>query len=288
MRGLSLVCLFLSPLGAVAQERLAWKFATGDVFFLQRDSQEEQITTLKERTLKQAVQRNITFRIEVVDGGSDRVGIKLTFETIQAQHLSGKASVENKLLERMRGATLPLEVTAQGKIKSLAGYDAFVAQVSEKKDELAKVVRQLWPEALLQQEFEEMLGVLPDRTVKVGEKWEEKGTLLLPPLGSFAVQRHKAYPDIDRAGHAHLVGTLTGTYQLPAQPADLFRVVKGELALTKAGWECTFDRGRGRILRARKQLEVQGPLTVELMGMATAVDLTLRSDVVTKLLSKEP
>ena len=50
---------------ASAQSALAWKFAEGDVFFLQRDMHYEQALTVKEKVLKTETQATWVFRFEV-------------------------------------------------------------------------------------------------------------------------------------------------------------------------------------------------------------------------------
>ena len=107
-----------------------------------------------------------------------------------------------------------------------------------------------------------MLAVVPERAVVVGARWQETGTLVLPPLGSFTTEIAKTFSEIDRAEHVHITGSLTGRYSPPTAPADYFRVTGGDLKLEKGHWNCTFDRERGRALRVEKKLELRGHLRV--------------------------
>ena len=169
-------------------------------------------------------------------------------------------------MTRMQAATITHAVHPHGRIVKLAGYDDFAAMVAEKKEDIGIVVRQIWPEALIRQEFEEMLSIIPDRPVAVGERWTESGTMVLPPIGSFTTVTQKTFAQIDRAGHVHTIGLIAGKYSPPTTPADFFRVAGGDLKMTKATWESTFDRERGRPLRIEKKIELRGQLTLEMSG----------------------
>jgi hypothetical protein len=289
-----LATLVLSVLATSAhgQSALAWKFAEGDVFFIQRDMHYEQALTVKEKALKTETKATWVFRFDVQtpvkDPTKDIATVQVRIHTLKFQHLAGPTPIESKYLSRMKGGTFTLDVTPRGKIVKLAGYDDFAAQVAEKKEDIAGVVRQIWPEALIRQELEEMLTVIPDRPVVVGEKWSETGTMVLPPIGSFTTQTQKAFAEIDRAGHVHMVGLLTGKYSPPTAPADFFRVAGGDLKMTKGTWESTFDREYGRVLRIEKKIELRGRLTVEAAGTALDADVELRNETISKLLPHEP
>jgi hypothetical protein len=286
------IVLSVCAASAPAQSALAWKFGEGDVFFLQRDMHYEQALTVKEKVLKTESQATWVFRFEVQapakDPAKDAATVQARIHTLKFQHLAGQTPIESKYLARMKGGTFTLEVTPRGKIVKLAGYDDFASQVAEKKDDIAAVVKQIWPEALIRQELEEMLTVIPDRAVVVGERWTETGTMVLPPIGSFTTETRKGFSEIDRAGHVHIVGVVTGKYLPPTVPADFFRVVGGDLKMTKGTWESTFDRERGRALRIEKKIELRGRLSVEAPGASIDADLELRNETVTKLLPREP
>ena len=288
--GTLLASLLTSPVSA--QSALAWKFAQGDVFFVQRDIHNEQNLSVKEKVLKAETQATWVFRFEVqtaaADPAKDAAVIQAKIHSVKFQHLVGPSSIESKWLTRMKGATFTLDVSQRGRIVKLAGYDDFVALVAEKKDDIAAVVRQIWPEALLRQEFDDMLAVTPDLPVAVGARWTESGTMVLPPLGSFTTQSQKSFAEIDKAGHVHMAGLFTGKYSPPTAPADFFRVAGGDLKMTKGTWESTFDRERGRMLRVEKKIELRGRLTVEMAGASLDADLELKNETTSKLLPREP
>jgi hypothetical protein len=275
-----------------AQAPLAWKFAQGDVFFVQRDIHNEQNLTVKEKLLKAETQATWVFRFEVqsaaADPAKDAAVIQAKIRSVKFQHLVGPTSIESKWLTRMKGAIFTLDVSPRGRIVKVGGYDDFVALVAEKKDDIAAVVRQIWPEALLRQEFVDMLAVTPDLPVAIGARWTESGTMVLPPLGSFTTESQKAFAGIDKAGHVHMAGVLTGKYLPPTAPADFFRVAGGDLKMTKGTWECTFDRERGRMLRVEKKIELHGRLTVEMTGASLDAELELKNETRSKYLPREP
>jgi hypothetical protein len=281
-----LTLLIAAPVSA--DSPLAWKFAEGDVFFLQRDVHGEQIVTIKEKPLRQETQGTWIYRFEVRKADKDAATLEARVHSAKIQHLVGTAGVESKWLDRMKGAMFTLEVDRRGKIAKWSGYDALAAQVSDKKADVEKVVRQLWPEALIRQQFDDMLAVIPDRAVVVGDKWQESRLLHLSAAGTFITEHRKSFAEVDRAGHVHITGTVTGKYQPPPTPADIFRVTGGDLKIEKGRWQCVFDRERGRPLRTEEKIEIQGQLTVELSGMPVVAELNMKSEAKTKLLSKEP
>jgi Family of unknown function (DUF6263) len=288
--GTLLASLLTSPVAA--QSALAWKFAQGDVFFVQRDIHNDQALTVKEKVLKAETQATWVFRFEVqtapADPVKDAAVLVAKIHSVKFQHVVGPTSIESKWLTRMKGATFTLDVSRRGRVVKLAGYDDFAALVAEKKDDVVAVVRQIWPEALLKQEFDDMLAVAPDQPVAVGERWTESGTMVLPPLGSFTTETRKAFGEIDRAGHIHMAGTIAGKYSPPTAPADFFRVAGGDLKMTKGTWESTFDRERGRMLRVEKKIELSGRLVVEMAGASLDAELVLKNETTSKLLPREP
>jgi hypothetical protein len=288
--GTLVVSLLASPVSA--QSALAWKFAQGDVIFVQRDIHNEQVLTVKDKDLKAETQATWVFRFEVqtaaADPAKDAAVIQARIHSVKFQHLVGPTSIESKWLTRMKGATFTLDVTRRGRVVKLTGYDDFAALVGDKKEDVVAVIRQIWPETLLKQEFEDMLAVAPDQAVAVGERWTETGTMVLPPIGGFTTQLQKGFAEIDRAGHVHMAGAISGKYSPPTAPAEFFRVAGGDLKMTKGTWECSFDRERGRMLRVEKRIELRGRLTVEMAGASLEADLELKNETTSKLLPREP
>jgi hypothetical protein len=280
--------LLASPVSA--QSALGWKFAQGDVFFVQRDIHNEQVLTVKEKVLKAETQATWLFRFEVqtADPTKDVATLQAKIHSVKFQHLVGPTSIESRWLMRMKGATFTLDVTQRGRIMKLASYDDFVSLVADKKDDIAAVVRQIWPETLLRQEFDDVLAVTPDLPVAVGARWTESGTMVLPPLGMFTTETQKSFAEIDKAGHVHSAGTIAGKYSPPTTPAEFFRVAGGDLKMTKGTWESTFDRERGRMLRVEKKIELRGRLTVEMAGASLEAELELKNETTSKMLPRQP
>ena len=75
MTRIALLATLVSPLmfanPAAAQSALAWKFAQGDVFFIQRDIKNEQVLTIKDKILKAETQATWVFRFEVQTPAKD-------------------------------------------------------------------------------------------------------------------------------------------------------------------------------------------------------------------------
>lgn len=283
---LSLALLFVVPSLGFAQTDLTWKFAVGDVFRLQRDARDTQITTLKGQTLKQEIRSKWTYRFEVVEIGAATTVLQAAIESVSVAHAGGPANVDNKIHEKLKGAAFTLDVTRRGEIVRFDGYDKALERLSDGKETLAKLMRQQIPEGTIRQEFEQMLTVLPDMPVMKGSPWDEKPRLLfVAPLGRFVASGRGTVAEIDRAGNFHLAGTLTGKFQRPDPPAEFFRVVGGSLSLDRGVWTCVFDNDRGRPISQKVELTISGELTVEIVGTTAPAAIEIRRDVATRLLT---
>lgn len=289
MRGYAITLILLLPTLTSAQTPVAWKFKAGDSFTYERKVKDLQATLIKGQTLKQDVQSTWVYRFDVTKIEDDRATLNVTLEQVAIQHAAGPGGLDNKLLEKMKGASLTIVASPRGEISSMSGYDKVVEHMSEKRDVIAKTIRQHYPETGLRQELQQVLALLPRDPLAVGSRWQSEGiSLPTPPLGEFRVTLNGVHTAVDRAGHLHLDGTMTGKFERPQQPAEFFRVVGGSLTLDKGRWSCIFDNVRGRAMSQVLSLEMKGELTVEVVGTTTPVEVMLRRDVTTRLVSQNP
>jgi hypothetical protein len=286
MRSLTLAILLLAPNLAFAQTQLAWKFREGDVFRYERIAKDAQATIIKGQPLKQDVKAMFIYRCEVTKRTPEAATIKVTIEQASVQNVAGTTAVENKILEKSKGAVLTANVSSRGEVTNLAGYDALIEQMSDKREAIAKVVRQTLPEAAVRQELQQVFLLLPKDAVAAGSRWQHEGPLVTPPLGRFLATLNAVHKDLDRAGNHKLEGTLLGKYERPDQPADAFRVVGGELTIEKGIWNCAFDSDAGRVVNQSLMLEMKGTLTVETAAATTPVEVLIRREVATRLLPR--
>lgn len=288
MRGILVVmALGLCPALATAQTALAWKFKAGDVVRYERIAKDKQATDIKGQILKQDVQSTWVYRFETLQAKDDMATLQVTIEQVSVQHAIAPAKLENKFLEKLKGAVFTVNVTSTGEITSLSGYDKALAQMADKRDDLAKALKQQIPEAALRYEIQQTLAMLPKQSVTVGARWQFEGLALpTPPLGRFLVTLNAVHASTDRAGHQHLDGILTGKFERPDPPAEFFRVVGGNLSLERGNWSCIFDNDRGLALSQTLTLEMKGELTVEIVGTTAPVGIVLRRDVTTRLLPR--
>lgn len=288
MRLLVIFLVFACPHFAFAQSQLAWKFKPGDTFVYERIVKSEQATVAKGQNLKQEVRSTWVYRYHVTKTAADSASIQATIEQVVVQHVAGTTNVENKLLEKSKGATFALIVAPRGEISALDGYDKLIAQIVDKNEAQEKTIRQLLPEAVVRQELQDVLTILPKEPVAAGSRWQREGPpLVTPPLGRFLVTLSAVHDGVDRAGHHRLAGTIVGKYERPEQPFEVFRVVGGNLTLDKGQWSCVFDNDAGRAMNQKSSLELRGELTVELQGIATPVEVTIRREVATRLVPRE-
>ncbi len=288
MRALVLGLVVFLPNLAWGQTALAWKFKPGDVFVYEVVSKSDEAANVKGQTLKQEVRATWVHRFKVLKVASEIPTLQVTIDRVAVQHVAGTSNIEDKLIEKAKGAILTLTVSPRGEIVSLDGYDKLIDQIAEKRDAMAKTMRQRIPEATVKQWFQDVLVVLPKDSVSAGSRWKrDDPPLILSTMGRLLVTLNAVHNDLDRAGNHLLAGTLAAKYELPSAPADAFRVTGGALTLDKGQWACTFDNERGRVVHQRTSYELRGGLTVDVVGVNTPVDVIARREWTTKLLPRE-
>ena len=288
MRTFVLVALALSPSVVSAQTTLVWKFKTGDLFAYEMIHKAEETAIVRGQTLKQDVRATWVYRFEVAKTTQEAAHILVTIEKVSVQHLAGDASTTDKFLENAKGATLALTVSPRGEVASMEGYDKFINRIVEKREGLGKVFRERMTESDMKQGYQEIFVGLPAEPVSAGSHWARVDPpRALSTLGRLLITRNAVHDDLDRAGNHKLVGKLTAKYELPAAPAESFRVTGGSLAMENGQWLCTFDNERGRVLHQRFSSELRGELTVEIAGVMTPVQMTSRRESAYKLLPRE-
>jgi len=286
MRNVTIAVLIaLFPSFSSAQSTLAWKFKAGDAFIYERVAKDKQATNIKGQTLKQEILSTWVYRFETLKSESESATLQVTLDQVSVQHATGPGNLDNKLLEKMKGAVFSITVSPRGEISALVGYDKVVDQIADKRDGLAKTIRQHFPEASIRHELQQIIVMLPKEPVAVGSRWQfEARPLPTPPVGEFLTTFHGALSSIDRAGHYHIDGILTGKYERPDPPAEFFRIVGGNVTMEKGQSSCIFDNERGRVISQQLTLEMKGELTIEIVGATTAAEVQLRRDVTTRLL----
>lgn len=287
MRITPLLFALALPSITFAQTPLAWKFQQGDTLTYERIAKDSQATIIKGQTLKQEVLQTWVYRFETLKTEGDAATVQITIEKVSVQHTAGPGQIENKVLEKLKGAKFTAAVSRRGEIGALTGYEQALELMSEKREATAKALRQNVPEAAFRAEFQQTLAILPKDAIAPGTRWQHEGEILpLPPFGRFLATMNGVLANIDRAGHHHLTGTLTGKFERPDPASEFFRIVGGNLTFDKGQWSCIFDNDRGRVLSQQLTLEMKGELTVEIVGATTPVEIAIRREVKTRLLPK--
>jgi hypothetical protein len=288
MRTLIIGLALLLPNLAYGQTALAWKFKTGDVFFYETKSKSDEATVVKGQTLKQEVTSTWVYRFEVRGASAESATLQVSIDQVTVTNAAATTKTDNKNLEKAKGAILIVTVSPRGEIASLDGYDKLIDHIADKREGMAKVMRQLMPEAAVRQQIQDLLVVLPKEPVASGSRWRREGIAMpMAPLGRFVVALSGTHSGNDLAGHHRLGGTLAGKYERPDAPADSFRVTGGSLSLDQGQWSCAFDNDRGRAVTQKMSYELRGELTIEKGGAATPVEVLIRREMTTRLLARE-
>jgi hypothetical protein len=286
MMRIALAIVALLPEFACAQTPLDWKFKEGDAFVYERIAKDEQAIVAKGQTLKQDIRSTWVYRFDVGRASAESATLRVTIEQVAIQHLAGATNTDNKLLEKLKGGVLTATVSTRGEIVALDGYDKLIERIADKRDGLAKAMRQRLPETLMRQELQDILAILPKEPAISGTRWQRTGSNVpVPPLGQFLATVSGVHRDVDRAGHHRLEGDLTGKYQ-PPEPNDVVRVAAGALSLNNGHWSCVFDNERGRAMSQKLTLELRGEMTVAFVGQESTVEVAIRREVTTRLLPR--
>lgn len=272
------------------QVQLAWKFKTGETFYIEETIGQTQTLVLKGKTSKQEHAIHALMRITVQEAKAEGAALALTKEKVQSksQPQGGVVGLDALLQEKLTGATFRLTLTPTGQLRRFEGYEAFIQRVTEGKAEMGQLARSLIPEAALKTQLAGLFACLPARPCKRGDRWQLPALESLDLLGSFKATQEFTCLGEDREGWLlEMQGRLT--YQPPpANAAAVLKVISGGLTAKEAKGRFVFNAAQGRLVRAETTLQVQGVLTVAVIGQQQEIEVTTTRTTQWRLLDKKP
>jgi hypothetical protein len=128
------VCLSVFPGLATAQVNLSWKFKEGEKFYVEKvetvklsaDSIGKPVTQELETTTV------IGFRVVKVDG--DKITLEQKYEGARFKGDGSGHDAVKKLMDRLKGVSLTVNLDTTGKIVSIIGIDEALKKLTEGKD----------------------------------------------------------------------------------------------------------------------------------------------------------
>jgi hypothetical protein len=294
------VCLSVFPGLARAQVSLSWKFKEGEKFFVEKvetvklsaDSIGKPVTQELETTSV------ISFRVVKVDG--DKITLEQKYEGARLKgEVSGNDAVK-KLMDRLKGVSLTINLDTAGKIVSINGYDEALKKLGEGKDK-ADGLENVFNQETIKVSLNEIFGFLPDKPVKKGDTWSHFTRMPLGPYGflqgdylfTFKGMDEKAKDKVPQGLEIGLNGKLSFDFPKGGIVAPGIKVTQAEFksptqeqpSVSGTYW---FNSDTGRLIRSEVNIDIKGTLTVEKQDTSLTVNLELKTNSKTRLLDKNP
>jgi hypothetical protein len=170
-------------------------------------------------------------------------------------------------------------VLKDGKTTAVEGVDKILETAPAASAEDLK--RELRPERLTR-EFNQEMSRLPDKPVKVGDRWQRTEVM---DIGSGQTLTYEVYYEyagtVEKAGKTlDKITILAGEVKYAVADGPLpFKVTSSDLKVDSSMGYLLFDRAAGLIVELNDRQKISGPLTLNVNGMdlPSTVELTLES-----------
>ena len=276
---LSASLIFAAP--APAQNGLAWKFQTGQVFLAERTATQKQTVQIHGKDFTQQQKSVGHIRLEVKDKRADNFVVLATLTKVEQQLADEADIVDAKLSEKMQGSVFVLEVTPQGRIVQMQGYEDFLKRLACQDKVQLKALRGTFSEDSLKDALADLFGPLPNK-----EKfWQREYLEPIPHFGTLRSMAKYEFVGTKQGGEV-IDYTIQTKYEIPkADKAGLFRVVKGTIGTDQARGSITFDKAAGHLVEHERTMLLRGTLTIEMMDRQQPIEF--RSENVVRIRVKK-
>jgi hypothetical protein len=274
-----LVLLWLGAAQA-ADAQIAWKWRSGEAITLETSTTSRLTLRLAGQALPQDSDSTTRETFRLVRKAGEQWQVERTVDALQMRTQGFGGEVLDRVAPRLRGSTFTATVEpAQRKVGKLEGVAEWLKAVQAEEPSLRDALADLIDAETLRAEMENLLvGFLPGKAVRPGERWKRPGTVALGPLKSFSgeaeyVAKGKAAVDGQQLEQIDVTWTLS--YQAPPKGSGglLLNVVEGKLKPSQARETYWFDAQAGRLVRVERSFRVRGPLTVAVGNERVVVDV---------------
>jgi hypothetical protein len=285
-------CLVLAA-PAHAQTNLQWKLKEGDKFYVESVSTTKYSVDIMGKNLKWDETTMMVISYTVKAKNNDGLVITQKYERVRVKSQGGLGAGTglDKLPERMEGATFTFTLSPDNKISNFQGYDAFLKNLIQGMEDVARFAKAFFTEDVLKQTIEDTFGALPNKTVNTGDTWKQESKMSIGPFGTFKSAKNFSYKGKEK-GEDVIAYTADLTYTPPkgdvAGLEALFKIVRGEFKSENARGSLTYDPAKGRLTGAQESMVFRGRLTLEVA--MNQIELEMNMDITnrTRLLSKSP
>jgi hypothetical protein len=279
-----------------AEVQLSWKFKEGEMFFV------EKVESLKQSA--ELIAKPITQESEITTVMAFRV-IKVTGEAITLEQKFAGAKLKGdlaanetlrKALEKLKGTTLLVTLTPEGKLTNLEGYDEAIKKLGNGKAGDLAAMKGILSEEAIKASLVETFGFLPAMAISKGDKWTREIKI---PMGAFGflqgdyefslVNKDEKTKEKDGATQQITVGAkLHFDYPKNGIVRGDLQVTRAEFKTESASGTISFDNSAGKLVSSNMDMSVKGTLTLDNKGTGLTVNLEFKTASKTRLLDKNP
>ena len=282
------------PLAAQDKVNLAWKLEKDKAFYQEMTTTATQKMKVMGQDVTQKQIQTFFFGYTPVAQDKDGKwtikqkieGVKITID-INNQPVSYDSTATtagnttlSEFFKQLVGAEFTLTLDKNMKVEKVDGRDEFIKRLGAANASMEALLKKILNDEALKQMADPTFGMLPNKEVTKGEKWEKKSELQLGPIGGYVNTYNFIYEDKDAKKdpmNPNLQKIKVETkleYKLPSEPEGLpFKIKSATLTSKNAGGTIWFDAAKGRLAESELKLQLEGSLDIEIGGTTTKVEL---------------
>lgn len=301
--GMAMICL---PLTAAAQESYDYNLKLGEGETYQHEISISSDMTQEVQGMPQELATNLTYTSDITVGSMNEAGnytLTMEYTRVQSEQSgmgqkmaydsSAADAAENPMASSfgsILGTKLNLEVTPEGEVVNVTGFDDFrdraveALKVPEGMQEQAeKQLEQVFSEDMFNRMFAYTLNVFPEGEVSTGESWTKARNL----GGAFPLDGSFDYT-LEEVGESTVTVAVKAKYETPegteAQQMGGMSM-KPDLSGSGSG-TVTVDRATGMTKKYEMTQDNSGNLMLEMQGQSMEIPLTSKTKTVATLTRK--
>lgn len=206
----------------------------------------------------------------------DIAGNPISFDS-EASTPGGSNTQLSDFFKSLKGSEFTITL-AKGKVEKIEGRDEFLKKLGAANQQMESVIKTILTEEALKQMADPAFGFLPPEGKKVGDKWDNKVTMNLGPIGTYETTYTYTFKSKDPANaDLNIIEVQSDVvYKAPADgsPGLPFKIKTADLKTKdKTPGKLVFNSKTGRIESAELVLKIGGTLAVEIGGSTTTVEL---------------
>ncbi len=163
------------------------------VYKLKETSNQNVVSTYNGNSFTSTIKSSNSISYKLISKENDMMNIEFRFDTIQSKStspmgnketnsatLAKKTEYMEQLMNRFSSNSINAKISTSGKFAGFVNYKTFRNNIllaldsvpTNKKDQLTKQIEMVVKESALQSMIEPLFAYMPDKEVKIGDKWE--------------------------------------------------------------------------------------------------------------------